>query len=76
MFELGVLESTYPGVLATKFANKFENIKYRIRLRVYSKTLFWALHTTPNLRTKSQLCTDCISGDTVLTDERTDRYKF
>ena len=59
-------------------------MKYRIRLRVYSKTLFWALHTTPNIRTKSQLCTNSISGDTVLTDERTDertngrtdRYKF
>ena len=47
-------------------------MKYRIRLRVYSKTLHWSLHTTPNICTKFQLPTNCTSGDTMLTDGITD----
>jgi len=79
IFELSMLENIYPEVLGVKVAKnvkQFKNMKYRIRLRVYSKTLHWALHTTPNIRIKFQLCTNCIPRDIGVTNGRTDRYKI
>ena len=80
IFELGMLENIFPDVLGIKVAKnvkKFENMKYRIRLRVYSKTLDWPLRTTPNTRTKCQLRENFISGDmSVTNDARTHRYEF